>query len=268
MRHIITLILLVCLLSCQAWMGCGSDETELPLSTSGELTTLAIEKLAYVTENVPASPSVTYTVPITAITHFETSFEYPDFLIKVYATVDDTDYIWVYTLRKPQVENYEKLEENEASRPNTYRVEDQIQQRRRIHITWYFEGGYSTNTIYIDLSNFSLVNPEDAPKLIVEDPVEEPVEPPIDNPPQQPIRIIPRGEYVVWLEKVDGHCQSGVIHGDYVYIDAENKTLTFTGPDGEVDPGDPVREYIKVETGYTYEQASERAPEILKECPL
>ena len=76
------------------------------------------------------------------------------------------------------------------------------------------------------------------------------------------------GGYVVWLEAHDQGCQSGVIHSDYVYIDRENKRITFTGEDGEVDPGDTVSAYIKVETGYTYEQASERAPEILNECPL
>ena len=75
------------------------------------------------------------------------------------------------------------------------------------------------------------------------------------------------GGYVVWLEEGDQGCQSGVIHSDYVYIDHENKRITFTGEDGEVDPDDTVSTYIKVETGYTYEQASERAPEILKECP-
>ena len=78
----------------------------------------------------------------------------------------------------------------------------------------------------------------------------------------------PNGGYVVWLEEHDQGCQSGVIHSDYVYIDRENKRITFTGENGEVDPGDTVRPYIKVETGYTYEQASERAPEILNECPL
>ena len=89
---------------------------------------------------------------------------------------------------------------------------------------------------------------------------------PTPNPrtPNTPLN----GGYVVWLEEHDQGCQSGVIHSDYVYIDRENKRITFTGEDGEVDPGDPVRPYIKVETGYTYEQASERAPEILNECPL
>ena len=78
----------------------------------------------------------------------------------------------------------------------------------------------------------------------------------------------PSGGYIVWLEEDDQGCQSGVIHSDYVSIDHENKKITFTGDDGEVDPGDTVRAYIKVETGYTHEQASERAPEILDECPL
>ena len=71
---------------------------------------------------------------------------------------------------------------------------------------------------------------------------------------------------MVTLEEINGHCQSGVIHSDYVFIDYANKTITYTGEDGEVDPGDTVREYIKVETGLTYAEASARAPEILAEC--
>ena len=57
--------------------------------------------------------------------------------------------------------------------------------------------------------------------------------------------------------------QSGVIHSDYVVI--QDGTITFTGQDGEVDPSDTVRDYVRVETGLTYEQASKRAPEILSE---
>ena len=92
---------------------------------------------------------------------------------------------------------------------------------------------------------------------------------PKSSTPDPRILNIPRSDgYVVWLEEDVQGCQSGVIHSDYVYIDRENKSLTFTGADGEVDPGDTVRAYIKVETGYTYEQASERAPEILGECPF
>lgn len=73
--------------------------------------------------------------------------------------------------------------------------------------------------------------------------------------------------YIVWVEADDQGCQSGVIHSDYAYINYAEKTITFTGEDGEVDIGDVVRAYIKIETGYTYEQASKRAPEILSECP-
>ena len=91
-------------------------------------------------------------------------------------------------------------------------------------------------------------------------------DPPTPNPGTSNTPL--NGGYVVWLEEVDQGCQSGVIHSDYVYIDRENKRITFTGEDGEVDPGDTVSAYIKVETGYTYEQASKRAPEILRECPL
>ena len=71
------------------------------------------------------------------------------------------------------------------------------------------------------------------------------------------------GGYVVYSELVNGRMQSGVIHSDYVVIDGD--TITFTSADGEVDEGDTVREYVKVETGLTYEQASKRAPEILSE---
>ena len=72
------------------------------------------------------------------------------------------------------------------------------------------------------------------------------------------------GGYVVWTQVVNGWKQSGVICSRYVVINADN-TITFTGSDGEVDAGDTVREYVKVETGYSYEAASKRAPEILSE---
>lgn len=72
-----------------------------------------------------------------------------------------------------------------------------------------------------------------------------------------------RAGYVVWLE-ADGE-SSGVICSDYVVIDTTTNKITFTGSDGEVDTGDSVRNYTKVEAGYTYEQASQRAPAILGE---
>ena len=72
------------------------------------------------------------------------------------------------------------------------------------------------------------------------------------------------GGYVVYSHLVNGRKQSGVIHSDYVHINGDG-TITFTGQDGEADPGDTVRDYEKIETGLTYEQASKRAPEILSE---
>jgi len=110
--------------------------------------------------------------------------------------------------------------------------------------------------------------PTPEPKTSTPEPKTSTPEPKTSTPEPRTPNTPPSGGYIVWLEEVDQRCQSGVIHSDYVYIDRENKRITFTGDDGEVDPGDNVRAYIKVETGYTYEQASERAPEILKECPL
>ena len=59
--------------------------------------------------------------------------------------------------------------------------------------------------------------------------------------------------------------QSGVICGEFVVINYADEEITFTGADGEADPEDTTREYVKVEEGLTYEQASDRAPEILLE---
>ncbi|RKU36556.1 hypothetical protein C6496_12995 [Candidatus Poribacteria bacterium] len=76
--------------------------------------------------------------------------------------------------------------------------------------------------------------------------------------------------YVVWVNdkrSVGGFLSSGVICGDYLYIDSANSMLIFTGSDGVVDGGEneTTEEYVTVETGYTYEEASDRAPEILRE---
>ena len=78
---------------------------------------------------------------------------------------------------------------------------------------------------------------------------------------------------VIWYEQDDGdrHLQSGVICSKYVDIDSENDMIGYTGADGVFDQGeDTAREYIKVETGLTYEEAIKRAPEILIEtiCEL
>ena len=103
---------------------------------------------------------------------------------------------------------------------------------------------------------------EDAPQVVEDTPY---VDTPIENPtPQNTPRATPQdGGYVVYSHLVNGRMQSGVIHSDYVVI--QDGMITFTGQDGEIDPGDTSREYVEVETGLSYEQASKRAPEILTE---
>ena len=117
------------------------------------------------------------------------------------------------------------------------------------------------------------------PEVEAESPVEPPVEPevepeppvvepePVEEPPVYTPPPRPRGEYIVYTERVNGNLQSGVIHSDYVKIDRNTKMITFTGADGEVDGDDneSTKPYVKIETGLTYEQASKRAPQILIE---
>ena len=73
--------------------------------------------------------------------------------------------------------------------------------------------------------------------------------------------------YIVWTQLVGDSKQSGVICKKYTVIDEGNNMITFTGSDGKVDGGDneSIKEYVAVETGYTYEEASDRAPQILRE---
>jgi hypothetical protein len=90
----------------------------------------------------------------------------------------------------------------------------------------------------------------------------------VSTPVTPPAVVLPttpeRGEYVVYSYKTNtGEIRSGVVHGDYVKI--EGNMIIHTGADGEVDDDDTSQEYVKVETGLTYEQASARAPEILTE---
>ena len=69
------------------------------------------------------------------------------------------------------------------------------------------------------------------------------------------------GEYIVYSHRVNGRIQSGVIHSDHAVI--QDGKIFFTGSDGEVDDEDTSQEYIKVETGLTYEEAEERSSELL-----
>ena len=93
-----------------------------------------------------------------------------------------------------------------------------------------------------------------------------PVTPPLqDNPtPVTPPPVENKdGGYIVYSHRVNGGIQSGVIHSDYAAI--EDGKIFHTGQDGEIDAGDTSQDYIKIETGLTYEEASARAPEILTE---
>ena len=71
------------------------------------------------------------------------------------------------------------------------------------------------------------------------------------------------GGYIVYSHWVDGSKQSGVIHSDYAVI--QDGKIFHTGQDGEIDAGDTSQDYVRIETGLTYEEASARAPEILTE---
>ena len=91
-----------------------------------------------------------------------------------------------------------------------------------------------------------------------------PVTPPLKVNPTPVTPLIPEGEYVVYSYKNDdGSLRSGVVHSDYVKI--EGNIIIHVGQDGQVDDDDTSLQYVKVETGLTYDEASERAPEILTE---
>ena len=93
-----------------------------------------------------------------------------------------------------------------------------------------------------------------------------PVTPPLqDNPtPVTPPPVENKdGGYIVYSHRVNGGIQSGVIHSDYAAI--EDGKIFHIGQDGKIDAGDTSQDYIKIETGLTYEEASARAPEILSE---
>ena len=75
------------------------------------------------------------------------------------------------------------------------------------------------------------------------------------------------GGWVVWTQLVGDSKQSGVICRKYVVINAD-QTITFTGADGVVDydENESTKPYVEVEDEeYTWEEARDRAPEILRE---
>ena len=206
----------------------------------------------------PSAPSIRETIPLSAITDIVGEQEGNILTLTIHATHNGMNHISTLMRWVGYSGDYTQLDGEPDSLPTTpYSFSIQWEHGGdNIIVKHYGATGFwtgSTIEIILNPSNFNV------------DPPDPPVDPPVD-PPDPPVDP-PRGEYVVWLEEVNGNCQSGVIHSDYVFIDYENKTITFTGQDGEVDPGDTVREYIKVETGLTYEAASARAPEILRECP-
>ena len=230
----------------------------------------------------PSAPSANVVIPLTAITRIESEYNNLRWVFTIHATHNGTDYVLTMQRWHGRLANgFTELDDNVVPTGSTrgYRVTWEFGSDR-IRTVVYDRGNRYKNTHRIDPSDFSLGSqvddpveppqqqpPVEPPPPLVESPPPPP--PPVDPLPPPPVRSPPpppRGEYVVTLEEINGHCQSGVIHGDYVFIDYENKTITYTGEDGEVDPGDTVREYIKVETGLTYAAASARAPEILAEC--
>ena len=227
----------------------------------------------------PSAPSIREAIPLSAITDIVGEQEGNILTLTIHATHNGMNSISTLMRWVGYSGDYTQLEgepDSLPTTPNSFSIQWE-QGSDSIIVKHYGATGFwtgSTIEIIINPSNFSIVgpseNPVDPPDVPVNpvDPVipANPVDPPVEPPPPVDPPPPPRGGYVVWLEEVNGHCQSGVIHSDYVFIDYENKTITFTGQDGEVDPGDTVREYIKVETGLTYAAASARAPEILAEC--
>jgi hypothetical protein len=82
-------------------------------------------------------------------------------------------------------------------------------------------------------------------------------------PPPPPPPVEDKGEYIVYTHRVNGLIQSGVIHRDHAAI--QDGEIFHIGQDGEISDEDTSEEYIKIETGLTYEEAEERSSEILTE---
>lgn len=270
------LFMAIFLIGCVAFIGCGSDEVELPLSALDAPTTFAMEKMAYAMENVPAAPQIVdqdYTNhnigwPPTQIPNFGHVF------------VGEWSHPFIAWVRH----NLEPV----SGVPVEFSVNSDAVTLSSVCLTTDDEG-FAEITIFSETvgnyvitakipntnSKFTMLAyvREPLPDIVVSTPpptppiVQSSVLPP--TPPQTP--PTPQTEpgeptgYVVWVEKKNQGYSSGIIHSDFVFINFDDETITFTGPDGRVDPGDTVRAYVKVEYGYTYDEASDRAPLILRE---
>ena len=260
-----------------AFIGCGREEAKLPLSVSGKPTTFVMEKWVHAIDNAPAAPKANVVIPLSAITEIESEYVSPNLILIINATLDGMDYALEISSWIGLSGASTELEEAPNALPTTpysYFISREVDSTE-ISAKFYGQTGFWTGTTYhitLNPQNFYVVGQSVNPPPVSTPPPIDPPPPPLIPPPtpaSTPRTPPPPPQstgYVVWVEKVNEKCQSGVIHSDFVFIDAENKTITFTSDDGNVDPGDMVREYITVETGYTYEQASERAPDILSEC--
>lgn len=256
-----------------AFIGCGREEAKLPLSVSGKPTTFVMEKWVHAIDNVPAAPKANVVIPLSSITEIESEYVSPTLMLTINATLDGMDYALEISSWIGLSDEYTELDEAPNPLPTTpysYFISREVDSTE-ITAKFYGQTGFWTGTTYhitFDSQHFYVVGQSVNRPLVSTPPPTINVPPPTPPPtPRTPPPPPPQSTgYVVWVEKGNQGCSSGIIHSDFVFINFDDNTITFTGSDGRVDPGDTVREYIKVETGYTYEQASERAPDILSEC--
>ena len=118
----------------------------------------------------------------------------------------------------------------------------------------------------LDISPISPTNDPISVDIPINNPPQTP-EPP-NNPPQTPELPNNQGDggYTVRLHKCNnGSRCSGVVHSDFIEIerDGDQIRVWHLGSDMERDPWDSSSIVIAIETGYTYEEASDRARTIL-----
>ena len=128
----------------------------------------------------------------------------------------------------------------------------------------------------LDISPISPTNDPISVDIPINNPPQTPEPPnnppqtpePPNNPPQTPELPNNQGDggYTVRLHKCNnGSRCSGVVHSDFIEIerDGDQIRVWHLGSDMERDPWDSSSIVIAIETGYTYEEASDRARTIL-----
>lgn len=273
------LFMAIFLIGCVAFIGCGSDEVELPIAELYEPATLPV----YFKDVAPLSPQLswvylTYGESSGNLQTFDITTSSEPLIVRAYRSGTTTllPDIPVKFYVDPEVSEYASVSPESGITDENGEVQTTL--------TVDLVGNYAVN-VAIDENNQGIVGNRFAFLLyaregVQEDPIDEepkpPQTPPIvqssvlpPTPPQTP--LTPQTEpgeptgYVVWVEKRNQGYSSGIIHSDFVFINFDDETITFTGADGRVDQDDPVRAYVKVEYGYTYDEASDRAPLILRE---